>query len=122
MNYELLPPSDFTLIDSEFNNALISQLDLEQLLRTIFEHIKQVFRQATAATLAIHDPKTNELRIHLLHSDDPELFREGMPLPKENTPSGLAYVSRCCWWATSRTFAVMWRMESRCLATRRTAW
>src|SRR5690242_21644384 len=94
MNYELRPPSEFTLIDSEserlssgdversrllleFNNALVSQLDLQELLKSIFEQIKQVFRQATAATLAIHDPKKNELRIHLLHSDDPDLFRQG---------------------------------------------
>ena len=111
MNYELRPPSEFTLIDRdserqsngdrdqsrlllEFNNALISQLDFPDLLKSIFEHIKQVFKQATAATLAIHDPKTNELRIHLLHSDDPGLFREGMPLGYDNTPSGLAFTSR----------------------------
>lgn len=64
MNYELRPPSEFTLIDRdserqsdnssdqsrlllEFNNALISQLDFPDLLKSIFEHIKQVFKQAT---------------------------------------------------------------------------
>ena len=111
MNYELRPPNEFTLLHHEserqsngdaersrllleFNNALVSQLDLQQLLKSIFEQIKQVFRQATAATLAIHDPKKNELRIHLLHSDDPDLFREGMPLSLDNTPSGLAFRSR----------------------------
>jgi formate hydrogenlyase transcriptional activator len=111
MNYELRPPSEFTLIDPEserqsngnaersrllleFNNALVSQLDLQELLKSIFEQIKQVFRQATAATLAIYDPRKNELRIHLLHSDDPDLFSEGMPLSLEHTPSGLAFRSR----------------------------
>jgi len=69
----------------ELNNALISQLDLEELLRSIFDLVKQVFDQTIAATLSIHDPKTNELRIHLLHSDDPDLFREGMgPLPRRH--------------------------------------
>jgi formate hydrogenlyase transcriptional activator len=120
MNYELRPPGEFTLIDREserqshepdearllleFNNALISQLDFEDLLRSIFEHIKQVFRQAVAATIAIHDPKTNELRIHLLHSDDPDLFREGMPLG-ENTPSNLAFTSRQTVLINRLTFA-----------------
>src|SRR5689334_22669851 len=111
MNYELRPPNEFTLLNPEserqsngdaersrilleFKNALVSQLDLQELLKSIFEQIKQVFRQATAATLAIHDPRKNELRIHLLHSDDPDLFREGMPLSLDNTPSGLAFRSR----------------------------
>lgn len=103
MNYELRPLNAISLIDVdpvraqlllEFNNALISQLDLEELLKSIFERVKQVFRQTIAATLSIHDPKTNELRIHLLHSDDPDLFREGMPLSFEGTPSGLAFTSR----------------------------
>ena len=104
MNYELRPLSEFSPFgvepqealkeDSdrsrlllEFNNALVSQLDLEQLLRSIFECVKQVFRQTIAATLAIHDPETNELRIHLLHSDDPDLFSEGMPISLDSTPS-----------------------------------
>src|SRR6185503_5849373 len=59
----------------------------------IFERVKQVFTQTTAATLSIHDSKTNELRVHLLHSDDPELFREGMPISLEGTSSGLAFTS-----------------------------
>jgi formate hydrogenlyase transcriptional activator len=111
MNYELRPPSEFTLIDRdaerrsnvdpnqsrlllEFNNAVISQLEFEDLLKSIFEHIKQFFQQTTAATIAIHDAKTNELRVHLLHSDEPDLFREGMPISLEGTPSGLAFKSR----------------------------
>src|ERR1051326_6469134 len=111
MNYELRPLTEFTLIDRdaeqqsngdsdksrlllEFNNALISQVEFEDLLKAIFEHVKRVFRQATAAILALHEPSTNELRIHLLHSDDPDLFREGMLLSLEHTPSGLAFRTR----------------------------
>lgn len=62
MNYELRPPNEFTLLNPgserqsdgdeersrillEFNNALVSQLDLQELLKSIFEQIKQVFRQ-----------------------------------------------------------------------------
>ncbi len=103
MNYELRPLSEISSLDVDpersklllgFNNALVSQLDFEELLRSIFERVKEVFKQTIAATLSIHDPKTNELRIHLLHSDDPDLFREGMPLPFEGTPSGVAFTTR----------------------------
>jgi len=78
----------------EFNNAVISQLDLESLLKTIFECVKQVFHQTIAATLSLYDAESDQLRVHLLHSSDPELFREGMPIDLERTPSGLAFTSR----------------------------
>src|SRR6185369_3963016 len=103
MNYELRPVSEFSAISVdadrsrlllEFNNAVVSQLELDELLRSIFDGIKQVFRQTIAATLSIHDPDADELRIHLLHSDDPDLFREGMPLALDGTPSGMAFTSR----------------------------
>ena len=77
----------------EFNNAVVSQLDLEDLLKSIFDCVRQVFQQTSAATLAIYDSEQNELRIHLLHSDDPDLFREGMPIAFEGTPSGVAFFS-----------------------------
>ena len=101
MNYELRTLSEISRLDVDpdrarllgFNNVITSQLDLEELLRSIFERVKEVFTQTIAATLSIHDPKTNELRIHLLHSDDPDLFREGMALPHEGTPSGVAFTS-----------------------------
>ena len=65
MSYELRPPSEFALIDPEserqsngdpdrsrllleFNNALVSHLDLESLLKAIFEQIKQVFLSVVA--------------------------------------------------------------------------
>jgi formate hydrogenlyase transcriptional activator len=103
MNYELRPLAEITSLDVdpersrlllESDNTLISQLDFDELLRSIFERVKVAFTQTIAATLSIHDPKTNELRVHLLHSDDPDLFREGMPLSFEGTPSGVAFTSR----------------------------
>lgn len=102
MNYELRSVSDLLALHVdpersrllEFSSAFTSQLDFDELLRSIFEQVKKVFKQTVAAILVIHDPKTNELRIHLLHSDDPDLFREGMPLPHEGSLSGLAFTSR----------------------------
>src|ERR1041385_6162305 len=78
----------------EFNNAVLSQLGLEGLLKSIFDCIREAFQQATAATIAIYDPEIDQLRVHLLHSDDPDLFKKGMPLPIEGTPSALAFTSR----------------------------
>ena len=102
MNYELRPLNEISprSLDPDraqlvlnFNNAFLSELDLEELLRSVFERVKQVFTQTIAATLSIHDPKTNELRVHLLHSDDRELFSKGMPISLEGTSSGLAFTS-----------------------------
>jgi len=78
----------------EFNNAVLSQLGLEGLLKSIFDCIREAFQQTTAATIAIYDPEIDQLRVHLLHSDDPDLFKKGMPLPIEGTPSALAFTSR----------------------------
>jgi formate hydrogenlyase transcriptional activator len=78
----------------DFNHAVVSQLDLDSLLKLIFTSAQEMFQQTIAATLSIHDVEKDELRIHLLHSDDPELFHEGMPLPLEGSPSGLAFSTR----------------------------
>jgi formate hydrogenlyase transcriptional activator len=111
MNYELrplsgnaaVPPdggqasggdSDRARLLLEFNNAVVSQLDLDSLLKSIFECIRQVFQQTIAATLSIHDSEKDQLRVHLLHSDNPDLFHAGMPVSFEGTPSGLAFTSR----------------------------
>src|SRR5262245_58652504 len=77
-----------------FNNAIGSQLELDELLKSIFEAVKHVFTQTVISTLAIHNSETNELRVHLLESEDPELFHKGMALSLEGTPSGLAFKSR----------------------------
>lgn len=107
MNYELRPLSkstpggelepflasdvDRSRLLLEINNAVVSPVDLEELLKTIFDCLRKVFRQTRAATLAIYDPESNQLKVHLLHSPQPDTFREGMPIPLEGTPSGLAF-------------------------------
>jgi hypothetical protein len=78
----------------EINNAVVSVLDLESLLKVIFDCVRAVFQQTIAATLSIYEPESDQLRVHLLHSPQPETFREGMPIPLEGTPSGLAFTSR----------------------------
>ena len=78
----------------EINNAVVNHIDLEELLKVIFNCIKEVFKQTTAATLSVYEPESNRLRVHRLHSPQPETFREGMPIELEDTPSGLAFNSR----------------------------
>lgn len=78
----------------DINNAVVSELDLEALLKAIFDCLRQVFRQTMAATLSIYDEESDQLRVHVLHSPQPETFREGMPIQLEGTPSGLAFSSR----------------------------
>ena len=111
MNYELRPlsrepaaaafgrqPSEVARDQSqlllEINNAVISELELEALLKAIFDCVRQVFRQTIAATISIYEPESKQLRVHVLHSPLPETFREGMPIELEGTPSGLAFTSR----------------------------
>src|ERR1051326_3945425 len=110
MNYQLrkltgsmqaMPPgrslqsdADRSQLMREFNNALVSQLDLEGLLKSIFDCVREAFQQITAATISIYDPGIDQLPVHLLHSDDPDLFKQGMRVPSEVTPSALAFTSR----------------------------
>ena len=106
MNYELRPVREGFALDGadlnsaraklllDFNRAVVSQLDLDSLLKLIFTSVQEMFKQTIAATLSIHDGEKDELRIHLLHSDDPDLFHKGMPLPLETSPSGLAFTTR----------------------------
>src|SRR5215470_10618279 len=89
-----LKDADRSQLILEFNNAVLSQLDLEGLLKSIFDCIREAFQQTTAATISIYDPEIDQLRVHLLHSDDPDLFKQGMPLHIEGTPSALAFTSR----------------------------
>ena len=77
-----------------FNQQVVSQLDLDSLLKLTFTAVREIFKQTIAATLSIHDADKDELRVHLLHSDDPDLFHQGMPLPFSGTPSGMAFTSR----------------------------
>ncbi len=106
MNYLLRPVREGFVLDGseanaaraklllDFNQAVVSHLDLDGLLKLIFTSVQEMFQQTIAATLSILDAETDELRIHLLHSSDPDLFREGMPLPLEGSPSGLAFTTR----------------------------
>lgn len=110
MNYELRPlisratpradqkqpldgDSDQSRLLLDINNAVVNHLDLEELLKVIFNCVKGVFKQTTAATLSVYEPESNRLRVHRLHSPQPETFREGMPIELKDTPSGLAFNS-----------------------------
>jgi formate hydrogenlyase transcriptional activator len=78
----------------EVNNALVSTLDLRELLSAISACLRRVMNHDYAG-LALVDPSTQQLRLHAL--DFPQgkgLLQEEMVVPLEGTPTGEVFVSR----------------------------
>ncbi len=78
----------------EVNNALVSTLDLHQLLRAISGCLRRVMNH-DYASLALYEPAAQQLRLHAL--DFPQgkgLLQEEMAFPIEGTPSGQVIVTR----------------------------
>jgi len=80
----------------EITNALVSNLDIRQLLSAVATCIRQV-KPFDHAALALYDAPTGMLRMHVLEvSTGPEVVRSGEePLvPLGNSPAGWAYTTR----------------------------
>jgi formate hydrogenlyase transcriptional activator len=78
----------------EINNALVSNLDLRDLVTSIGECLQQFIRY-DAAVLYLYDPDTNSLREHSLDTDsEREIFGKGLVLPIEGSASGKAFTTR----------------------------
>lgn len=78
----------------EINNALVSNLDLRNLVTSIGECLQQ-FISYDAAVLYLYDPDTNSLREHSLDTDsEREIFGKGLVLPIEGSASGKAFTTR----------------------------
>lgn len=78
----------------EINNALVSKLELHELLPVISSCIRRVLRNEFT-TLYIYEPENKALRLHAL--DIPGgvgLIREGLLLPLEGSPTGKAFTTR----------------------------
>jgi formate hydrogenlyase transcriptional activator len=78
----------------EVNNALVSTLDLRELLSAISACLRRVMNHDYAG-LALFDPSTQQLRLHAL--DFPQskgLLQEEMVVPLEGTPTGEVFVTR----------------------------
>jgi len=78
----------------EVNNALVSTLDLRQLLSAISACLRRVMNHEYAS-LALYDPTAQQLRLHAL--DFPQgkgLLQEEMVIPLEGTPPGEVITGR----------------------------
>ncbi len=79
----------------EINNAVVSKLDLRELLKVISACLRQVIPH-DATLLTLHDPESTRLRIQAL---DLQIFgkvpfEEGVLISMEDTPEGQAITSR----------------------------
>ncbi|HXG66127.1 MAG TPA: sigma 54-interacting transcriptional regulator [Blastocatellia bacterium] len=78
----------------DVNNVVVSTLDLHELLGAISTSLRQALRH-DYASLALYDPESKQLRLQALEfSEGDGLMQEGIPVPLEGTPAGLAFTSR----------------------------
>ena len=78
----------------EVNNALVSNLDLRELLKEIAACLRRVIRHDYTA-LALYDPASHEMRLRAL--DFPEgkgLIQEEMAVPLEGSAGGEVFTTR----------------------------
>jgi len=72
----------------EINNAVISHLDLEQLVKTISGTLRDIMPH-DAAGIALYEPKFNHLREYSnVGYNDVNAFRVGDTIPIDGTPAG----------------------------------
>ncbi len=80
----------------EVTNALVSNLDIRQLLSAIASCVRQV-KPFDYATLALYDAPTKQLRMQVLTSpagDEPDGAGEEPPVSLGDSPAGWAYTTR----------------------------
>jgi formate hydrogenlyase transcriptional activator len=80
----------------EVTNALVSNLDIRQLLGAIASCVRQV-KPFDYATLALYDIKTGMLRVHVFESSagvEPITAGEEPAVPLGGSPAGWAYTAR----------------------------
>ncbi|HXD31965.1 MAG TPA: GAF domain-containing protein [Pyrinomonadaceae bacterium] len=73
------------------NNATTSHLDLREVLRATSDSLEAVIPH-DAAGIALHDPETNQLRVHILDAA-PEIqsVEEGYLMPLNETPAARSF-------------------------------
>src|SRR5262249_21634618 len=79
----------------EINNAVVSKLDLRELLKVISACLRHVIPH-DATLLTLHDPESARLRLQALDSQifGKVPFEEGLLISMEDTPEGQAITSR----------------------------
>ena len=77
----------------EINNAIVSHLELAELLKAISACLRRVIPH-DFAWFCLYDPATRQLRAHAMDFPTNQDFVEaGDPIPLEGTPDGLAFSS-----------------------------
>ncbi len=78
----------------EINNAVVSHLNLRDLLRAISACLNKAIPH-DAAGLALYDPDLRQLRSYALDfPTNQDFIGMGVPIPLEGTPTGRAFTSR----------------------------
>src|SRR5262245_2085369 len=77
----------------DINNAVVSHLELDQLLHVISESLQRVVPH-DSSTIGLFDAQSGELRARVLeYNGDMPYFVRGGPIPTEGTTSGEAFVT-----------------------------
>ncbi|PYV41558.1 MAG: Fis family transcriptional regulator [Acidobacteria bacterium] len=93
-NFTLTRERDRLRLLLEVNNVVVSTLDLHELLGAISTCLRRVIPH-DYASLALYEPESQQLRLHALDFVAGRgSMQEGVPVPMEGTPTGLAFRSR----------------------------
>jgi len=77
----------------DFNNAVISHLDLKDLVRTVSSTLRDIMPHDSAG-IALYEPEHNHLREYTnVTYQDVNAFREGETIPIDGTPAGRVFVT-----------------------------
>ena len=77
----------------DVNNAVISHLDLEQLVKTISGTLREIMPH-DAAGIALYEPENNHLREYSnIGYNEVNAFRVGEAIPMEGTPAGEVFTT-----------------------------
>jgi formate hydrogenlyase transcriptional activator len=77
----------------EVNNTLIANLDIRQLFPRISAHLRQVVDH-DFASVAVFDPKKQEMQAYVLVSSMPEVLSEGETIPLDQSVTASAFLMR----------------------------
>jgi hypothetical protein len=87
-------PAERARVLLEINNAIVSRLDLTQVLQSISDCLRREINHDFAA-LALYDADRGELRLHALDfADNNGFLQKGQLIPLVGTPASLAFATR----------------------------
>ncbi|MGB7923348.1 MAG: sigma 54-interacting transcriptional regulator [Pyrinomonadaceae bacterium] len=87
---ELTAERDRLRLLLDVNNAVVTHLDLHELLAAIYAGLRAVLHHEFIS-LSLYDPESDRLRVHVLDfAEGKGLVREGISMRVEDAPSGLA--------------------------------